>query len=84
MDPSDSDATTLTKSDLKINGRCTKVLEVSKIIRHYKANIEIKDKTIDRVQDIRHLGNLIAEDGKSIEEIKRTMDVTKQAFEKRK
>lgn len=76
--------TTLTKYKLKINAKKTKAMVISKMKNNRKITIQVRQEPVDQVNEFCYLGSLITRDNKSTKEIKKRIEMAKQAFEKKR
>jgi hypothetical protein len=69
--------------DMKISAQKTKIMVICKMERK-AANIKLEGVTIEQMKTFKYLGTNITEDGRSMQEIKKTIGMAKEAFNKRK
>ena len=72
------------KYGLEINKKKTQTMIITKDTEVPAVNIEIEGKILEQVKRFTYLGQLITEDGRSEEEIKRRIGMAKTVFERMK
>ena len=71
-------------SRLEINKKKTQTMVISEDTKAPKVDIEIEGERLEQVSKFRYLGQMITEDGRSEEEIKKRIGMAKSIFEKMK